>query len=83
LAKPSFPVFKQLYYLYFDYLVPLLGRLGIGTDGPYSYLPRSLKVFPHQEEIRKLFASIGLEDAQCFELTGGIVAVHVGIKPQK
>ncbi len=81
LAKPSLPVFKQLYYLYFDYLVPLLGRLNIGQGGPYSYLPQSLKIFPHQSEIKKMFCSVGLENVKYYELTGGIVAVHVGTKP--
>ncbi|TDA69492.1 MAG: hypothetical protein D9V47_05345 [Clostridia bacterium] len=64
----------------FDHLVPLLGRLGIEQDGPYSYLPNSLKDFPHQEEVRRLFAEAGLRDARYIELTGGIVAVHVGSK---
>lgn len=82
LAKPSFPVFKQLYYLYFDHIVPLMGKLGVGLNGPYSYLPNSLKSFPHQEKIRELFAEAGLKEARCYELTGGIVAVHVGIKPE-
>lgn len=81
LSKPSWPVFKQLYYLYFDYILPVLGRIGVGLDGPYSYLPRSLKSFPHQSEIRDLFARLGLQDACYFELTGGIVSVHVGTVP--
>jgi demethylmenaquinone methyltransferase/2-methoxy-6-polyprenyl-1,4-benzoquinol methylase len=80
LAKPSLPVFKQLYYLYFNCLVPVIGRLGVGLDGPYRYLPASLKVFPHQKEILALFEEAGLRDARYFELTGGIVAVHVGTK---
>jgi demethylmenaquinone methyltransferase/2-methoxy-6-polyprenyl-1,4-benzoquinol methylase len=80
LAKPSLPVFKQVYYLYFNYLVPVMGRFGVGLPGPYKYLPDSLKTFPHQDEIRALFADVGLKDARCFELTGGIVAVHVGTK---
>ncbi|MEW6173593.1 MAG: demethylmenaquinone methyltransferase [Bacillota bacterium] len=80
LAKPSFPVFKQMYYLYFNRLVPFLGRLGVGMGGPYSYLPNSLKSFPHQKEIKDLFTAVGLADACCYELTGGIVAVHVGTK---
>ncbi|MBE3587252.1 MAG: demethylmenaquinone methyltransferase [Thermoanaerobacteraceae bacterium] len=78
LSKPGAPLFKQLYYLYFDHMVPLLGRLGIGFDGPYSYLPNSLKDFPHQREIRDLFAAVGLDGAHYYELTGGIVTVHVG-----
>jgi demethylmenaquinone methyltransferase/2-methoxy-6-polyprenyl-1,4-benzoquinol methylase len=80
LAKPGAPVFKQLYYLYFNHLVPLLGRLGIGQNGPYSWLPNSLKVFPHQSEVRDIFQKAGLSDVHYHELTGGIVAVHIGIK---
>lgn len=80
LAKPSAPVFKNLYYFYFNYIVPLLGRMGVGLDGPYSWLPNSLKVFPHQTEIRDIFAETGLSNAHYYELTGGIVAVHIGIK---
>jgi len=80
LAKPSAPVFKQLYYLYFEHLLPLLGKLGVGREGPYRWLPESLKAYPHQTEIRDLFDQAGLKDAHFFELTGGIVAVHVGTK---
>lgn len=82
LAKPSAPIFKQLYWLYFEKIVPLFGKLKVGEDGPYSYLPYSVKIFPHQEEIRGLFSQIGLLDATCHELSGGIVAVHVGTKPK-
>ena len=81
LAKPSAPGFKQLYYLYFNHLVPIMGKLGIGKDGPYAYLPNSLKIFPHQEEIRDLFGDVGLINPHYIELTGGIVAVHVGTVP--
>lgn len=81
LAKPSAPVFKQLYWFYFEKFVPLLGKLRVGVEGPYSYLPYSVKIFPHQQEIKQLFSQIGLQDAACHELTGGIVAVHVGTKP--
>lgn len=80
LAKPGMPIFKQLYYLYFEQLLPLLGRLGIGQDGPYSYLPESLRRYPHQKDICNMFSSAGLRDAHYYELTGGIVAVHVGTK---
>jgi demethylmenaquinone methyltransferase/2-methoxy-6-polyprenyl-1,4-benzoquinol methylase len=80
LAKPGAPVFKQLYYIYFNHLVPMLGRMGIGQNGPYSWLPDSLKTFPHQSQVRDIFQKAGLSDAHYYELTGGIVAVHIGIK---
>jgi len=79
LSKPGAPVFKQAYYLYFNKLVPLLGKMGIGMDGPYSYLPNSLRYFLHQSEIKKIFDDLGLMRDICYhELTGGIVSVHEG-----
>ena len=77
-AKPRVPVFKQLYNLYFNRVVPLVGRLVSGADGPYRYLPRSVKAFPHQREIAGMFSSVGLADVRYFELMGATVAVHVG-----
>ncbi len=78
LSKPSWLVFKQLYYLYFNYLVPIIGKIGVGQQGPYSYLANSLKSFPHQREIKNIFERAGLEEVCLFELTGGIVSVHRG-----
>lgn len=78
LSKPSAPVFKQAYYLYFNRIVPILGKMGVGLEGPYSYLPNSLKDFPHQSEIKKLFEQEGLCKVCYHELTGGIVTVHEG-----
>lgn len=80
LGHPSMIGFKQAYWLYFDKILPLMGRLGIGQNGPYSYLPNSVKNFPHQREIKELFTAVGLADARYYDLTGGIAAVHVGVK---
>jgi len=80
LAKPSLPVFKEVYYLYFNHIVPLIGRLFIGDGTPYSYLPLSLKNFIHQQEVKNIFAEIGLKDVKCLELTGAVVAIHSGTK---
>ena len=78
LSKPTAPVFKQLYSLYFNRLVPLIGRLGAGVSGPYGYLPASLKDFPDQEEIKRIFERAGLKNVHYYRLTGGVVSVHVG-----
>lgn len=80
LAKPSMFGFKQLYYLYFEQILPLFGRLGVGVDGPYRWLPESLRRFPHQAEVAKLFEQAGFRKVDYYELTGGIVAIHIGVK---
>ncbi|MFZ5639170.1 MAG: demethylmenaquinone methyltransferase [Bacillota bacterium] len=80
-AKPTVPGFKQVYNFYFDKWVPFLGKLGVGLDGPYRYLHESWKVFPHQKELKEIFTEVGLDNAHYFELTGGVVAIHIGSKP--
>lgn len=80
LSKPSAPILKQLYYLYFEHMLPLLGNLGLGKSSPYYNLPASLKTLPHQSVIRDMFCSIGLQQVMYYELTGGIATVHAGIK---
>ncbi|NTW04515.1 MAG: demethylmenaquinone methyltransferase [Peptococcaceae bacterium] len=79
LSKPSWPIFKQIHSLYFNRLVPIIGKLGVGQPGPYSYLANSLKNFPDQKEIKSIFEEAGLKEVRFFELTGGIVSVHQGI----
>lgn len=80
LAKPNLPGFKQLYYFYFESVLPLLGKMGVGVDGPYRWLPESLQDYPNQRVICEYFAQAGLKDTVYHELTGGVVAVHVGTK---
>ena len=80
LAKPSIPIWKHIYYLYLNGIMPLIGRL-TGRSSPYRWLSDSLKIFPHQSEILSLFKHVGMPETKCYEMTGSIVAVHVGIKP--
>lgn len=80
LSKPNAPILKQLYYLYFEHLLPLLGNLGLGKSSPYYNLPASLKTLPHQSVIRDFFCDLGLKQVLYYELTGGIATVHVGVK---
>jgi demethylmenaquinone methyltransferase/2-methoxy-6-polyprenyl-1,4-benzoquinol methylase len=82
LAKPELPVLKQAHSLYLRRVVPLVGRLGVGFAGPYDFLSMSLEHFPPRDHVRELFVRQGLVDVQYTELTGGIVTVHSGTKPQ-
>ncbi len=80
LAKPSLPLLKQLYFFYFHHLTPLLGKLKMGRDGFYSWLPESLKAYPDQAEVAEYFKQTGFKQVAFYELTGGITAIHRGIK---
>lgn len=79
LSKPVWPVFRQLYHFYFRGLVPIIGRVAQGVDGPYRYLPESVARFPDQDTLADIMRNVGLKDVKYRNLTGGIAAVHVGI----
>lgn len=80
LSKPSAPIFKQLYYLYFENLLPFLGNLGFTKNRPYYNLPASLKTLPHQSVIADMFSQVGLQQVTYHQLTGGIATVYLGKK---
>lgn len=80
LAKPSIPLFSNLYFFYFNNILPLLGGLVYGETGPYRYLTESLKQFPNQEKLKDIYIDIGLEEATYEELFGGVAAIHSGRK---
>lgn len=82
MAKPSAPVFKQVYWLYFDKLVPLMGKFTAGKQSAYNYLHDSAREFPHQELLACIFAETGLIQTRYHNLAGGVVAVVEGRKPQ-
>lgn len=56
------------------------GRVRAGLP-PYVWLPESLAVIPAQQELVQLMSSVGLNPVTYHNLTGGIAALHVGIKP--
>jgi demethylmenaquinone methyltransferase/2-methoxy-6-polyprenyl-1,4-benzoquinol methylase len=80
LAKPEGPVFSRLYNFYFERVLPLIGGVISRKLGPYKYLPASLKCFCSREEIVQMMIEAGLHDVKVHNLTGGICAVHVGVK---
>lgn len=69
---------RPFYELWFDRVVPRLGRL-LGRDGAaYSYLPASVRRFPGPPELAARMAAAGLADVRWRPLAGGIVALHHG-----
>ncbi|AFM42073.1 ubiquinone/menaquinone biosynthesis methyltransferase [Desulfosporosinus acidiphilus SJ4] len=82
MAKPSFPGFKQVYWLYFEKLIPLMGQIWAKKASAYQYLHDSALEFPAQQELVKIFAECGLENTKYINLAGGVVAIIVGTKPK-
>ncbi len=65
------------YRVWFDRVVPLLGRLLPGGSA-YTYLPASVRRFPAPEDLAALLARAGFGNVRFRRFAGGIVALHVG-----
>jgi demethylmenaquinone methyltransferase/2-methoxy-6-polyprenyl-1,4-benzoquinol methylase len=73
ITTPTKPPLSTFFSLWFDRIVPLLGR-----DEAYTYLPNSVKRFPGPEALAGAMASAGLRDIRWILTAGGIIALHVG-----
>jgi len=79
-SQPKNRVFRSMYYIYFQKLLPVVGSLISKKTGPYSYLPSSVMAFPKREEFAGLMKVSGMMDIRYYDLTFGIVTVYVGSK---
>jgi len=70
-------VLKPFFSLWFDRVVPLLGKLLPGGKA-YTYLPASVRRFPPPEELSRLLAENGFGEVRFRLFAGSIVALHVG-----
>ena len=79
-SKPrTFPV-KQMFYFYFHYLLPVIGRIFSKDQRAYAYLPESVESFPDGKDFCKVMEEGGFKNVQCKNLTFGISSVYTGIK---
>ncbi|MCD9187442.1 MAG: bifunctional demethylmenaquinone methyltransferase/2-methoxy-6-polyprenyl-1,4-benzoquinol methylase UbiE [Pyrinomonadaceae bacterium] len=79
-STPIVPGFKQIFNLYFTQVLPRIGGAVSGSRGAYEYLPDSVSRFPDQKGLAKMFEETGFIDVEFQNLTGGIAAIHSGIK---
>ncbi len=75
---PDAPLLGPLYRFYFTRVLPGLGRLISGVDGPYRYLPDSVSAFPRPETLAGLVEEADLGDVECRRLTGGVAVLLLG-----
>lgn len=76
ITQPQIIGFKQFYRVWFDYTVPLLGRLTAGDSFAYRYLPASVRRFPDPPALREVMQEAGLVNPRFEILAGGIIALH-------
>ncbi len=78
-TQPRRPPFSTFYSIWFDRIVPVLGRL---TESPeaYSYLTESVHSFPDPRGLAEKMELAGLERIRWLLMAGGILAIHSGIR---
>jgi demethylmenaquinone methyltransferase/2-methoxy-6-polyprenyl-1,4-benzoquinol methylase len=79
ITTPQRPPLSTFFRVWFDRIVPLIGRL-TGETLAYSYLPSSVRRFPAPEGLAAAMARAGLRDIRWILTAGGIIAIHVGTK---
>jgi demethylmenaquinone methyltransferase/2-methoxy-6-polyprenyl-1,4-benzoquinol methylase len=77
ITVPQKPPLSSFFRLWFDRIVPLLGRV-TGDPEAYDYLPSSVKRFPTPDALAGRLAAAGLDDVRWILTAGGIIALHSG-----
>jgi demethylmenaquinone methyltransferase/2-methoxy-6-polyprenyl-1,4-benzoquinol methylase len=71
---------EKAYDVYSFKVLPWLGERVAGDAPSYRYLAESIRMHPDQGSLVRLMEHAGLEKVEYFNLTGGVVALHVGRK---
>ena len=75
-AKPL----EKIYDWYSFKVLPKIGKLVANDDASYQYLAESIRMHPDQEALKSLMQNTGFGHVDYHNLSGGVVALHVGIK---
>ena len=79
-SAPVVPGFRQLFQFYFTKILPKIGGAVSGSPGAYEYLSESVARFPDQKGLLKMMLETGFSEVEYKNLTGGIAAIHLGVK---
>lgn len=79
-SQPTLFGFRQLYYFYFRFIMPLFGRIFAESYQEYAWLHESAKDFPDKYTLKKMFENAGFKKVKVKSYTGGVAAMHMGSK---
>ena len=74
------PLLQKPYDLYSFKVLPWLGEKIANDADSYRYLAESIRMHPDQETLKSMMQDAGLDRVEYFNLTGGVTALHVGVK---
>ncbi len=79
-SLPTFRPFRWLYLFYFNYILPVVGRLISRDKEAYNYLPASVGDFPPIFEFTDQLRNTGLQNIQYWKLLNGVAVIYRGYK---
>jgi len=79
-SKTTNPVLEKIYDAYSFNLIPKFGSWFAGDEDSYQYLAESIRRHPDQETLKQMIIDAGFDMCEYQNLTGGVVAIHKGIK---
>lgn len=79
-SQPTLPIYRQLYFFYFRYIMPLFGKMFAKSYEEYSWLQESARDFPGAKELAGMFEEAGFQKVSYKPYSGGAAAVHFGHK---
>jgi ubiquinone/menaquinone biosynthesis methyltransferase len=79
-SQMQIPFINNIYDLYSFYVIPELGGIIANDKASYQYLVESIRNFPKQEDFKAMIKEAGFSCVNYTNLSGGIVAIHSGIK---
>lgn len=80
-SKPRSAALGKLYDTYSFSALPVLGKLFANDADSYRYLAESIRMHPDQDTLKQMMENAGFARCEYFNMTGGIVALHRGLKP--
>ncbi|MDM5359509.1 demethylmenaquinone methyltransferase/2-methoxy-6-polyprenyl-1,4-benzoquinol methylase [Peribacillus sp. B2I2] len=82
-SQPTMLGFKQGYYFYFRFIMPMFGKLFAKSYSEYSWLQESARDFPGMKKLESMFKQAGMDNVSYKAHFGGVAATHFGYKPSK
>ena len=79
-SKPIYQPLEKLYDFYSFKILPRMGELIARDRASYQYLAESIRMHPDQDTLKQMMEEAGFQRCEYFNLTGGIVALHKGLK---
>lgn len=80
-SHPTNRLFRTLYFRYLMRVLPPLARAFSSNPDAYIYLAESIEDWPNQGALAERISQAGWSRVSWQNLTGGIVALHHGLKP--